>query len=110
MRTRNIAIPIRVTEKELNAIDKKAAKAKLDRTNFLIAAALDKKITLVEDLKPMLKELRRIGNNLNQLTRLANAGAIQSVDLDEVRSMLGDIYSELFHLANKEDDGTWQYS
>ena len=55
MRTRNIAIPIRVTEKELEAIDKKAAKAKLDRTNFLIAAALDKKITLVEDLKPMLK-------------------------------------------------------
>ena len=46
MRTRNIAIPIRVTQKELDAIDKKAAKAKLDRTNFLIAAALDKKSLL----------------------------------------------------------------
>ncbi|MGM9683049.1 MAG: plasmid mobilization protein [Eubacteriales bacterium] len=110
MRTRNISIPIRVTEKELEAIDKKAAKAKLDRTNFMIAAALGKKITLVEDLKPMLQELRRIGNNLNQLTRLANAGAIQSVELDDVRTTLGDIYSELFHLANKEDVGKWQCS
>ena len=110
MRTRNISIPIRVTEKELDAIDKKAAKAKLDRTNFMIAAALGKRITLVEDLKPMLKELSRIGNNVNQLTRLANAGAIKSVDLSEVYKLLGDIYSELFHLANKEDDDTWRYS
>ena len=65
MRTRNISIPIRVTEKELEAIDKKAAKAKLDRTNFLIAAALDKRITLIEDIKPMLSYRVRYGSRRN---------------------------------------------
>lgn len=76
MRIRNKTIPFRVTEKELEIIDKKAAKAKLSRTDFLIAAALGKEITLMEDLKPILYELRRIGNNINQLTKLANMESI----------------------------------
>ena len=69
MRTRNQSIPFRVTEKELKEIDRKAAKARLNRTEYLIACALGKEITLVEDLKPLLTEMRRIGNNLNQLTK-----------------------------------------
>ena len=63
MRVRNKTIPFRVTEKELEIIDKKAAKAKLSRTDFLIAAALGQEITLMEDLKPILYELRRIGRS-----------------------------------------------
>ena len=65
MRKRNISIPIRVTEKELSVIDKKAARARLTRTEYLITCALGKEITLIEDLKPILADLRRIGNNLN---------------------------------------------
>lgn len=61
MRIRNKNIPIRVTEKELEIIDRKAAKAKLSRTDFLVTAALGKEITLMEDLKPILTELRRSG-------------------------------------------------
>ena len=80
MRIRNKNIPIRVTEKELEIIDRKAAKAKLSRTDFLVTAALGKEITLMEDLKPILTELRRIGNNVNQLTKLANAGAVRVPD------------------------------
>ena len=73
MRVRNKTIPFRVTEKELEIIDKKAAKAKLSRTDFLIAAALGKEITLMVDLKPILYELRRIGNNVNQIAHWANS-------------------------------------
>ena len=65
MRKRNISIPIRVTEKELSVIDRKAAKARLTRTEYLITCALGKEITLIEDLKPILADLRRVGNNLN---------------------------------------------
>ena len=39
MRKRNISIPIRVTEKELSVIDKKAARARLTRTEYLITCA-----------------------------------------------------------------------
>ena len=56
MRTRDVSIPFRVTEKELQEIDKRAEKAKLDRTNYLITCALNKKITVLEDLKPLLDD------------------------------------------------------
>ena len=67
MRKRSISIPIRVTEKELTTIDTKATKAGMNRTDFLVACAMGKRITIIDDLTPLLAELRRIGNNLNQL-------------------------------------------
>ena len=80
MRTRNKSIPIRVTEKELQAIDEAAKKAKKNRTEYLISAALGKEITVIEDLREMIVQLKRIGNNLNQLTRKANAHEIETCD------------------------------
>ena len=109
MRKRNISIPIRVTEKELSVIDKKAARARLTRTEYLITCAIGKEITLIEDLKPILADLRRVGNNLNQLTRLANMGKIQSVNLGECRAALEQTYTAIHTLAKRRND-TWQHS
>ena len=109
MRKRNISIPIRVTEKELSVIDRKAARARLTRTEYLITCALGKEITLIEDLKPILADLRRIGNNLNQLTRLANMGKIQGVNLGECRAALEQTYTAIHTLAKRRND-TWQHS
>ena len=105
MRIRNKNIPIRVTEKELEIIDRKAVKAKLSRTDFLVTAALGKEITLMEDLKPILTELRRIGNNVNQLTKLANTGAVRVVGLQDLTETLGEIHVALMRIAlhRKED-------
>ena len=109
MRKRNIAITIRVTEKELAVIDKKATRARLTRTEYLITCALGKEITLIEDLKPILADPRRIGNNLNQLTRLANMGKIQGVNLGECRAALEQTYTAIHTLAKRRND-TWQHS
>ena len=95
MRTRNKSIPIRVTEKELEIIDKKAARAKLSRTDYLIFSALNKEISVCEDLKPILRELSRIGNNINQLTMLANMRCIDTVDLEELTEELGALHATL---------------
>ena len=107
MRTRNQSIPFRVTEKELKEIDRKAAKARLNRTEYLIAYALGKEITLVEDLKPLLAEIRRIGNNLNQLTKLANMGKLWEINLTETKEVLDNIYELIYELA-RGGDGHWQ--
>ena len=109
MRTRNQSIPFRVTEKELKEIDRKAAKARLSRTEYLIACALGKEITLVEDLKPLLTEMRRIGNNLNQLTKLANMGKLWVVNLTETKEVLDNIYELIYELA-RGGDKHWQSS
>ena len=104
LRTRNKSIPIRVTEKELEAIDANAKKAKKNRTEYLISAALGKEITVIEDLREMIVQLKKIGNNLNQLTRKANAREVEAVDLTETNNAMGDIYQALFLLARKADN------
>ena len=49
-------------------------------------------------------QLKRIGNNLNQLTRKANAHEVEVVDLTETNNAMGDIYQALFLLARKADN------
>ena len=104
MRTRNKSIPIRVTEKELEAIDEAAKKAKKNRTEYLISAALGKENTVIEDLREMIVQLKKIGNTLNQITRKANAHEIEVVDLTETNNAMGDINQALFLLARKADN------
>ena len=101
MRKRSISIPIRVTEKELTTIDTKATKAGMNRTDFLVACAIGKRITVIDDLTPLLAELRRIGNNLNQLTKLAHLDKIETVSLAETNEVLQKTYEELRQLARK---------
>jgi hypothetical protein len=101
LRKRSISIPIRVTEKELTTIETKATKAGMKRTDYLIACAVGKRITVIDDLTPLLAELRRIGNNLNQLTRLAHLGKIEAISLAETNEVLQQTYEELRQLARK---------
>lgn len=110
MRKRNKSIPIRVTEDELKQIDKKAAKARLSRTDYLINCALGKEITLIEDIKPLLTEMRRIGNNLNQQTKLANMGKINAVNLEETLAALDRMYQVIHTLLAKKRGRDWQSS
>ena len=53
----------------------------------------------MEDLKPVLTELRRIGNNVNQLTKLANAGATRVIGLQDLTEALGEIHVALMRIA-----------
>ena len=110
MRKRNKSIPIRVTEDELKQINKKAAKARLSRTDYLINCALGKEITLIEDIKPLLTEMRRIGNNLNQQTKLANMGKINAVNLEETLAALDRMYQVIHTLLAKSRGRDWQSS
>lgn len=103
MRKRNIPIAFRVTEKELNDIDKQARKAKLDRTNYLIAAGIGKEIRIVDGINDMLPALKRIGNNLNQLSVLAHTGGIHAVNLSDTENLLQKIYEELYRIGRENE-------
>ena len=102
MRKRSISIPIRVTEKELTTIETKATKAGMNRTDYLIACAVGKRITVIDDLTPLLAELRRIGNNLNQLTRLAHLGKIEAISLAETNEVLQQTYANMTHAEREK--------
>lgn len=94
-------ITIRVNEKEKKKLIEKSKIAKLSLSEYLIEQGLDKEIVIVGGLNEVVTELRRIGNNINQLTYLANSGRIYTVDLSEVKQKIGKVWNVINELQNK---------
>lgn len=95
-------INIRLSEKEKNIIEVKAKKMNMTITKFIISSCLKDKIVIVNELDKVGTELRRIGNNINQLTRLANEKIITVIDLKELRMEVNNIWQLLKQLVQKQ--------
>ena len=93
-------ITIRVNEKEKKLIERSEV-AKLSLSEYLIEQGLDKDIVIVDGLNEVVTELRRIGNNINQLMYLTNSGRIYTVDFSEVKQEIGKVWSVINVLQNK---------
>lgn len=94
-------ITIRVSEKEKKKLIKRSEVAKLSLSEYLIKQGLDKEIVIVDGLNEVVVELRRIGNNINQLMYLVNSRRIYIVDLSEVKQEIGKVWSVISELQNK---------
>ena len=95
-------INIRLTEKEKNIIESKAKKLNMTITKFIVSSCLKDKIVIVNGLDKVDTELRRIGNNINQLTRLANEKIITVINLKELRMEVNNIWQLLKQLVQKQ--------
>ena len=84
----------RVSPEEREQIEYKALSSYRTVSRYLRDAALDKPIIVINGVDELADELRRVGNNLNQITRAVNAGMI-SVDLNETREELKKIWQSL---------------
>lgn len=67
-RKRAETLTIRLTKAEKEMIQKKAKKAQLSITDFLVATSLRTEIHVAEDVKPLLIELKKISNRINPIT------------------------------------------
>lgn len=74
MRKRNIAILFRLNRKEAEALDKRVKKSGLSREAYLrqLINGLVPKNAPPPDYYSMVRELHRIGNNLNQIAQKAH--------------------------------------
>ena len=103
-RKRNQTLTIRVTAAEKDAIVRNAAKARMSLTDYIVASSLLTEIHVAEDTRPLLTELKRIGNNLNQISTKINAGAFQSYNFQDVIEMQRCIYKALLRIGGSQ----WQ--
>lgn len=92
-------ITIRVSENEKKKLIRKSKEAKLSLSEYLIKQGLNKDIVRIEGLGEFITELRRIGNNINQLTHLANSRAIYTVDLSNTKDELNMIWNKINELG-----------
>ena len=90
-----------MTQSEKSAIYKKSKKAQLTLTEYILKSSLQSEIKVV-DLQPLLVELKRIGNNLNQITRKINSGAFNSNTFSEVIAMQRKIYDAIIKLSEEK--------
>ena len=101
-RKRNHTLTIRLSKTEKEAIAAKARKAKLTLTEYIIALSRDKEIVLPPDISPLLVEMKRIGNNLNQIATKVNSGVVYVPNLKEIISQQKKIYELLLSISEVE--------
>ena len=81
---------LRLTAKEYTRLKQQSVRT--GRTQSDIIRSAWKKMKIIElppaDFAETVVQIRRIGNNLNQLTRLANAGEVK---IPEIKSVLSEI-------------------
>lgn len=88
----------RVSPEERERIEYKALSSYRTVSRYLRDSALDKPIVIIKGVDQFADELRRVGNNLNQITRAVNAGMITAVDLRKTREELNRIWQSLSSL------------
>ena len=101
-RTRNQVVAFRVTKVERRQIEGKVRSSGLSQQAYLLQAALREPICVVEELRPILAELRGWGRNLNQLTVLTHSGRVQTVYLRECMEVLGKTYEAVNRLLTEK--------
>lgn len=70
-------------------------------TEYILKSSLQSEIKVI-DLQPLLVELKRIGNNLNQITRKINSGAFNSYNFSEVITVQRKIYGAILKLSEEK--------
>ncbi len=82
---------IRISENDLETIKRKAKQANLSQGEYVTRCCLGRQVVVIDGLKEVAKELRSVGNNLNQLAVLANMGRIQTIGLESAAQELAAI-------------------
>lgn len=100
-RRRDNTLTIRLTKAERERIKRNAKRAKRSITDYIVLLSLETPINVAEDVKPLLIELKRIGNNLNQIAAKINTGVFQSYDFQDVVDEQKKIYEQLLEIARR---------
>ena len=95
-------IRFRVAGWENHYITKKAEKAHMSVSEFVRSSAMGREVTVIEGVDELLTELRRQGNNLNQLTIMARQGRIDMVDMKPFMEVYSETWQTLNSLLSRE--------
>ena len=92
---KSVIISFRVTAEEKKWIEDHSYGNYRLISDFVRDCVFKKDIVIINDLDEFSAQLRRIGNNINQLTRAVNAGYASQINLTETRKELEKIWQSL---------------
>lgn len=88
-------IHIRITEENYKRLKSQSKQLNITQTEFIERFISNGEIVIINDLVEMQRQLRYIGNNLNQLTKLCHEGRIECLNLLDVKKEVGEIWQLL---------------
>jgi hypothetical protein len=97
-RTRPNQLKFFVSDSELEKINKKINKSKMNKSDYLRTVALGKEIVVIEDFKEFFIEIKKQGTNINQIARALNNGS--SAELEKFEEFTAE-YKKINNLIEK---------
>lgn len=88
-RTRKHRIETAMNEEEYEKYKQLVIKSKLNQQNYNLKCLLNKNIIVVDGVLNLAEELRKVGNNVNQIAHLCNT--INNVNKSDVEELQLDI-------------------
>ncbi len=91
---RTVIMKFRATEEEAAEIRRKAAAAGMNISRFLRTSAVKSQVVLYNtaDIYGLRSDLRRIGNNINQIAMVANSNkSVYLSDVKELKNQLNEM-------------------
>ena len=75
-KTRPKQLSFRVNEEEYQKLQERVQESGKNQQEYILSCVLDKKIVNTDGIKELIPELKRIGNNLNQIATRCNEGGV----------------------------------
>lgn len=94
-RTRPRQVKFWVTDEEFEKINEQVTKSKVTKQEYLLRAALNKKITVIPGLKAILLELSKEGNNLKLLCKELQKGNVDMEEINKMQKKLSDLWTSI---------------
>lgn len=91
MRKRKIGFLVRLTDDELKKLDGKVKKAGMSREHYVRKVLSDSRVyeALPVDFPKLIREVNRVGSNIDQILRIANSKNL--LDVPRLRKELDEL-------------------
>jgi len=80
-RKRNVQIKFRASEEEAEKIQRKVEQSGKSQQEYILASVLNQSVTNTDGIKELIPELKRVGNNHNQVAKELNGRGYYQYDL-----------------------------
>ena len=95
-KTRPHQVHFRLSTAETWELWEKVESSGKTQQEYLRRCALGKEITNTNGVRMLVPELKRIGNNLNQIARASNAGSpAAAAEVEQMRKELNEVWQRL---------------
>ena len=99
---KDIKFSTRMASEDRETIKALAKQSGMSMSDYVTACCLGKQVVVIDGLKEVLKELKDIGRNLNQLVTLAHMGRVTVIDLNGMRQSFSELCAAVRSLLERK--------